>query len=141
MKKIIYLFSTSLLLTFSAQAQQRNCGVTEYENYLNTLDKSRQERIEENEKQVQQWIAKHPIQAQGMPATDVYPVLPGFTPSGNQVQDEVNYIIAKRNYLASIGKLYGQNIPNDVEHDQELRAAKRASHQFKSQTTLKNRFR
>lgn len=140
MHKIVYLFITALVLTISVQAQQRNCGVTEYEKYLNAIDPVRQERKFQNEREIQQWITEHAIQTAVLPTTHLYPVIPGFTPTGNPVQDEVNYIIAKRDYLASIGKLYGQNIPEDIEHDMELRAAKRATHQFKSQNILKKKF-
>lgn len=115
------MLGAGLLLTLSAQAQNRNCGTMHYLEMQKKKDPALEQRMKENETRTQEWIKKHNKQ------TEVkLPALPGFNPTGNKAVDEANYAKAKREYYEYTG--FGKNlVQQDLKNDAALREAKRKS--------------
>ena len=75
------------------QSQSRNCGTMEYLEMTKKADPALQQRMDADELKTQEWIRKHTV------AKPVYPVIEGFTSTGNDAIDRVNYAKAKEVYL------------------------------------------
>ena len=76
-----------------AQSQSRNCGTMEHLEMTKKTDPTLQQRMDADEIKTQEWIQKHTV------AKPVYPAIEGFTPTGNDAIDRLNYAKAKEIYL------------------------------------------
>ena len=98
MKKSVLVFLTLIASASLSMAQQR-CGTTEYYQKRLQQDPSLQQRMEEQEAYIQQWISDHP-QTEAKPVSaSRYPQLPGFKATGDPVKDADEYRAAKEAWL------------------------------------------
>lgn len=98
MKKSLLVFITLIAAASMSMAQQR-CGTTEYYQKRLQEDPSLQQRMEEQEAYIQQWISNHPQSGIKPVVASRYPQLPGFRATGDPVKDAAEYRAAKEAWL------------------------------------------
>ncbi|MBA2422613.1 MAG: hypothetical protein H0V61_05255 [Chitinophagales bacterium] len=99
---ILPIVFTAIVTTSSFA--QRTCGTTEYYQHRLQVDPSLADRMAAEESKLQEWIKTHP-QNNSVPATELhtakFPHLFGFTPTGDEKIDRLNYAKAKEAYKLS----------------------------------------
>jgi hypothetical protein len=101
---------------------QRSCGTTEYYQHRLQVDPSLADRMAAEEIKLQEWIKSHP---QNNPAPAIFsntikfPTLIGFSPTGDEKTDRLNYAKAKEAYKLS----HPVQSTSTVRPEEELKAA------------------
>ncbi len=108
-----------------AQTPTRNCGTMEYYEMRKKSDPSFEKRMQENEILTQEWIKNH---TDKKTSSDVsFPSLEGFTPTGNQSIDRINYANAKAIYLLKHPQTKNSQTNISADFDRKAREEKRKS--------------
>ena len=115
MKKTLLIFS--LLFVSSICFSQEKCGTMELLEQMKLDDPTLEKIIEENNKQIQDWI-KENKPTRGNPDYS-FPQISGFEPTGDFETDFTNFQIAKQLLLENSPEEYRKatRIKNDKEEE------------------------
>jgi len=115
MKKLLLLLT--LCAITSVAFSQTKCGTMQLLEEMKAKDPTLEKKMEENEKQNQEWIKKN------MPTRDKsdysFPLIPGFVPTGDFDTDYANFQIAKQVLVSKDPEAYknATRIPNPKEEE------------------------
>ncbi|MEO8149546.1 MAG: hypothetical protein ABI723_18040 [Bacteroidia bacterium] len=125
MKRLLLTTVTYLLFVGSMYSQVQRCGTTDYYEQRKKADPTLEKRMNVQEQQVQQWIAKHPNGLKAAPvAQPTFPALPGFKPTGDEAKDRAAYAEKKALYLSQHPAKKVVTVTYDAEKIKALRAQK-----------------